>query len=201
MQSKIKDKPFRAFYFHSIVIYLLVISLSGLADRVPYVQASVSESNPPILRHTPPTPLRVGDAFLVHAVVDDQSDIMWVNLWYRASTKSSFRKLLMKQVSGTTYEGRIDITKDFNKGIEYYIGAVDQFGNEGNDGTLGKPYFIEIMEIPSMQGLTYESKKEEHRLYKSPWFWIGILILGGGTYYASNASDDRGSDTTTIIAE
>ncbi|MBI5755705.1 MAG: hypothetical protein HZA12_02165 [Nitrospirae bacterium] len=193
----------------SILISLLIISLSGLTGLVSLAHAAITDLTPPIVRHSPPARIIQGEDMVIMAIVEDESDISWVNLWYRTSGKDSYRKLLMKQVDLRKYEARVKVTEDFRKGIEYYIEAVDQFGNEGTDGNKGVPYFAEVKERPVINVMTPETGTKEQTIGTSSggsalkWLVLGILVIGGGIAAASGGggSSGGGSSTGTIIVK
>lgn len=186
------------------ICYLLAASISGLTGLVFIAHAAPTDLTSPLIRHVSPTRLIEGEDMIIVAIVEDESDISWVNLWYRTSGKDSYRKLLMKQVDLRKYEVRVKVTEDFRKGIEYYIEAVDQFGNEGTDGNKGTPYLAEIRERPLIDLETTETGAKEQAIGTSSggsslkWLLLGILVIGGGIAAASGGG---GSTTGTIIVQ
>ncbi len=184
--------------FGALIIYILTVSLSGLTGLMPVVHAAVTDLTPPIVRHSPPTRIMHGDKMVIMAIVEDESDISWVNLWYRTSGKDSYRKLLMKQVDLRKYEARVKVTEDFWKGIEYYIEAVDQFGNEGTDGNKGTPYLAEVRERPVINVMTTDTGAKEQTTgtpsggSSLKWLLLGILVIGGGIAAASGGGGSSG---------
>ena len=184
----------------SILIYLLAISLSGLSCLMPYVHASMTDQTPPAIRHSQPGNLMQGEEIGITAVIEDESDISWVNLWYRTRGKSAYSKLLMNRIDAKTYRAVIKLTEEFKNGIEYYIDAVDQFGNEATDGTKSMPYLAEVREkpvIPSIAGLASEGStgsKQETSIFGKPLFWGAVLLLVGGAVGIGGAgSGSKGS--------
>ncbi len=192
-----------------LLVFLLIISLSGLTGLVSIAHAAITDLASPIVRHSPPARIIQGEDMVIMAIVEDESDISWVNLWYRTSGKDSYRKLLMKQVDLRKYEARVKVTEDFWKGIEYYIEAVDQFGNEGTDGNKGTPYLAEVRERPVINVMTTDTGAKEQTTgtpsggSSLKWLLLGILVIGGGIAAASGGggSSGGGASTGTIIVK
>ncbi len=190
----------------SIIIYLLITSLSGLTGLMPLVNAALTDLTPPIVRHKPPERISPVEKVVITAIVEDESNISSVNLWYRAAGKGTYTKIQMDRIDLKTYMVGIGATKDFKEGIEYYIEAVDQFGNEGTDGNKTLPYFVEIREIRDLP-LSTEKTKNEVRIakrtwWKNPWFWVGIVVAGGAVAAATGSSGGEGAKGSgTIIVE
>jgi len=187
----------------NVIAYLLIISLSGLTGLISIAHAAPTDLTPPLIRHISPARLIEGEDMVIVAIVEDESDISWVNLWYRTSGKDNYRKLLMKQVDLRKYEARVKVTEDFRKGIEYYIEAVDQFGNEGTDGGKGTPYFADVRERPVINVMTPETETKEQTIGTSSgssalkWLLLGILVVGGGIAAASGGGGSSGGGTST----
>lgn len=192
-----------------LLVFLLIISLSGLTGLVSIAHAAITDLASPIVRHSPPARIIQGEDMVIMAIVEDESDISWVNLWYRISGKETYKKLLMKQVDLRKYEARLSVTDDLKKGIEYYIEAVDQFGNEGTDGDKGMPYFAEVKERPVINVMITETGTKEQTTGTSSgasslkWLLLGILVIGGGIAAASGGggSTGGGSSPGTIIVQ
>jgi len=172
----------------SIIIYILTVSLSGL---MPFVCAAVNDITPPIVRHSPPTRIMQGVKMVITAIVEDESDISWVNLWYKVPGKGTYTRIRMERGDSKTYQVSIEVTKGFKEGIEYYIEATDQFGNEGTDGNKAMPYYVGIREIPDII-----SKRS---WWKNPWFWVGVVVVGGAATAATGNGGGEGNNGTGII--
>lgn len=173
----------RALGLRTIIVYVLVLSLSGVPGLLPLAHGEISDASAPILRHTPIAPLTVGTTLKIHSVVQDESAIKWVNLRYRAVGDRDYEKVPMKRVLEGDYEAEVPITKDFDDGIEYYLEASDQFGNEGTDGSGEKPYLLEVREYPDVALTTRSVETPAQKpFYKKWWFWtvVGVLIAGAG---------------------
>ena len=187
----------------SIIIYILITTLSGLTGLAPFVHAAITDLTPPIVRHSPPNHIIQGEKMVITAIVEDESNISWVNLWYRSPGKGTYNKIQMAQVDSKTYRAGIEVTRDFKVGIEYYIEAVDQFGNEGTDGNKVTPYFAERREAPNIPVLTTKTESEGRVIkrpwWKSPWFWVGVVAVGGGVAAAAAGSGGEGNRGTGII--
>jgi hypothetical protein len=175
-----------------IMVSLLVISLSGLPGLIPLSPAAATDAAPPILYHSPPAPLSLGETVLIRAVVEDESDIRGVTLWYRAIGEKPYRAIPMIKSSENSYEARIMMTEDFKKGIEYYIEASDPFGNQGTDGEKAMPYFAEIRTDAGAEAV-------KRPWWKSPWFWTGmVLAIGGGIAMTRSGDKKEGSGTVIV---
>jgi ribosomal protein S8 len=193
---------FRCFrILQSILIYFLVVSLADLISPLGTVHAVTTGSGAPILRHTfPPTPL-LGGTLLIAAVVEGENGIVAVNLWYRAAGKREYNKVSMIKDAGETYNARIQITKDLKKGIEYYIVAADESGNEGMDGTQMTPYFLKVRDPAQIAELSNREEQQSAKRpwWKSRWFWAGVILaVGGGVAAASVNRKDEGQGTVIV---
>lgn len=172
-------------YLTSVIIYLLIISLSGIINLPLIAHAAIDDQTPPIIRHAPPDTLTQGEEMEITAIVEDDSAISWVNLWYRIKGEGIYKKVLMKQTDPRTYKAVIKVTNETSKlipppqieksgggqgegeqrlsldetnyGIEYYIEATDQFSNEGTDGEKARPYFVEVRESPVIPSVAGET--------------------------------------------
>lgn len=241
----------------SILIYILAVSLSGLTCLTPFAYAAITDNVPPIIRHTPPDTQAQGDELVITAIVEDDSDISWVNIWYRMKGEGIYKKVLMKQTDPRTYKAVIKVTNATSKlipppqieksggvsqfvpppltgggqgegeqrlsnetqyGIEYYIEAVDQFGNEGTDGELAKPYFAEVRESPVIPAVAGEtgigstglsttgSEKPCDSIFCKPLFWGAVLLVVGGAVgmggagSGSKGSSNNNNNTTNVSA-
>lgn len=188
-----------------IIVYILITSLSGLTGLLPVVHAAITDLTPPIIRHSPPEHITQGEKMMITAIVEDEGEISLVNLWYRAPGKRAYNKIRMDQIDSKTYKTSIDVAKDFKEGIEYYIEAIDQSGNEGTDGNKTMPYFVEMREAPSI--LTLKSTPEpetqitRRTWLKSPWFWIGVLAVAGGAVAVGSGGGGGDKGTGTIIVK
>lgn len=192
--------------FGVAIIYILTISLSGLTGLVPVVHAAVTDLVPPIVRHSPPTRITHGEKMVIMAIVEDESDISLVNLWYKAPGKGTYTRIRMEQGDSKTYQISIEVTKGFKEGIEYYIEATDQFGNVGTDGNKAMPYYVGISELPDIPRLAKEDKPDvkisKRAWWRNPWFWVGVVVLGGAaTAVAGNGGAESNSGTGIIIVE
>jgi len=190
----------------SIIIYLLITSLSGLTGLMPLVNAALTDLTPPIVRHSPPEQISQVEKMVITAIVEDESGISSVNFWYKALGKGTYTKIKMEQADSRTYKVAIEETKDFTEGIEYYIEAVDQFGNEGTDGNKTLPYFVEARETRDISLSTKETNPEvritKRSWWKNPWFWFGIVVAGGAVAAATGNSGGEGDKGPgTIIVE
>ncbi|MCI0526457.1 MAG: hypothetical protein L0Y56_03260 [Nitrospira sp.] len=184
----------------SILIYFLVIPLTGLTGCISIAQAAIVDSNAPILRHTLPVAPFLGDTLLITAVVEGESAIVGVNLWYRASGKREYSKISMVKNTEKTYETHIQLTKDFKKGIEYYIVAADELGNECTDGTKVTPYFLEVRDPSKIAELSNREEQQSAKRpwWKSRWFWVGVILAVGGGTAASLNKKDEGQGTIIV---
>ena len=202
MKRILSGQKFGLGFFRAFVIYFLVLTFSGVPALSPLVYGAPGEENPPVLRHIPPPPQTIGKTFFINAVVEDVSNIVRVDLWYRETGTNKFRKIPMKKISKKKYEVKVSITKDLKLGVEYFIVAVDQFGNEGTDGSKNKPYLVEVLELPKLPALTSGptevGEKTKKPFWKSLWFWLGIAAAGGGVVALTGSGGDNGSGTGTI---
>jgi hypothetical protein len=159
-------------WFFSLVISLFTLTLMGFPK--PFAETVAAESTLPVIRHLPMTPLTVGENHFVYAVVEDESPIVSITLFYRAMGQSQYQMTPMGQDGGNQYKAAIPLSQDSLKvkGIEYYMKGVDHFGNEGFDGTQAIPYFIEVRKKVRVSGPVYKNK----------WFWMGVFLgaVGGG---------------------
>jgi|SRR3989304_4359786 len=187
----------------SIVIYILTISISGLTGLIPVVYAAVTDLIPPIVRHSPPACIMQGDKMVITAIVEDESDVSWVNLWYKVSGKGTYTGIRMERIDSKIYQVGIEVTKGFKVGIEYYIESTDQSNNEGTDGNKAMPYYVKIMEIPDIYRLTKEDrpdvKKSKRSWWKNPWFWVGVVVVGGAATAATGNGGGNGNNDSGII--
>lgn len=190
----------------SIIIHILTISLSGLTGLLPVVHAAITDLTPPIIRHSSPERIIQGEKVVIMAIVEDESAISWVNLWYRAPGRGTYNKIHMEQLDSKTWRVSIEVTKEFKEGIEYYIESVDQLGNGGTDGTEAAPYFAEVRTISMETALrswkTGEAKSSGRSLWRSPWFWVGLLAVGGVAVAAGGGSSSNSGDGAgTVIVK
>lgn len=189
----------------SIVIYILIISISGLTGIMPVVHSTVTDLIPPIVRHSPPACIMKGDRMVIAAIVEDESDISRVNLWYRVPGQKAYTKVRMERSDSKIFRASIELTKGFKEGIEYYIEATDQSNNEGTDGNKAMPYFVKIMDIPDNYRLTKEDipdvRKNKMSWWKNPWFWVGVVAVGGAAAAATGSGGDKNNDSGIIIVE
>lgn len=187
-----------------MITYFLVLSLSGFPGLVSSAYAAASDQTLPLLRHIPPAPPAGGETLVIQTIVEAESDIAEVVLWRRIPGKRGYQKTLMSRTSGNTYEGRIEVSGEDRSGIEYYIEAVDRFGNRGKDGSDAKPYFVAVREerpIPAFSSRSAEGEEKEKRpVWKRPWFWLAILAVGGGIA-AATAGGKEGKDQGTIVID
>lgn len=158
--------------------YILVLMLIGLPTMRSFAQTVAAESVAPIIRHAPVTTATIEEELSVWAVVEDESPIVSINLFYRALGQSQYQIVPMGRADGNQYKAAIPLTQDSlkGKGVEYYMKGVDHFGNEGFDGTQAIPYFIEVR----------EKVRISEPVYKNKWFWMGFLIgaiTGGYSFY------------------
>lgn len=187
----------------AIIIYILTVSLSGLTGLVPVVHAAVTDLVPPIVRHSPPTRIMHGGKMVIMAIVEDESDISLVNLWYKAPGKGKYTRIRMERSDSKTYQVSIEVTKGFKEGIEYYIEATDQSGNVGTDGNKVMPYFVGISELPDIPRLTKEDKPDvkisKRSWWRNPWFWVGVVVVGGAATAATGSGGGDGNSGTGLI--
>jgi hypothetical protein len=189
--------------FRSAVIYLIVISISGIEGLVLPAFTAASDSAPPVLHHHVPNSVTQGENFVIRVEANDDSDIATVDLWYRASGKSAYTKMKMTPTPDGAYEGRFPVTGDYREGLEYYIKASDRHGREGGDGTAALPYFVAVREMPVLTGLSSGDarKREKKPWWKSPWLWVSLSVIAGGVIAASahrGGNDSQGSGTVVV---
>ena len=188
-----------------IIVYILITSLSGLTGLLPVVHAAITDLTSPITRHSPPEHITRGEKMMIIAIVEDEGEISSVNLWYRAPGKRAYNKIRMDQIDSKTYKTSIEVTKDFKEGIEYYIEAIDQSGNEGTDGNKTMPYFVEMREAPLIPTLKStpepEARITRRPWFKSPWFWVGVLAVAGGAVAVGSGGGGGDNGTGTIIVK
>ncbi len=185
----------------SILIYFLVVSLTDLIIPLGIVHAATTGSSVPILRHALPVAPLLGSTLLITAVVESENGVVAVNLWYRAAGKREYNKVPMIKDAGETYDAHILVTKDLKKGIEYYIVAADESGNEGMDGTQVMPYFLEVRDPVQIAELSNREEQQSTKRpwWKSRWFWAGVILaVGGGIAAASANKKDEGQGTVIV---
>ncbi|MBI4715666.1 MAG: hypothetical protein HY760_07005 [Nitrospirae bacterium] len=181
-----------ALNLRSIIIYVLVITLTGLPALAPSPHAQTADTTPPIVRHTPPVQVQAGSPVTIHAKIRDAGDIAWVNLWYREKGAASYQKVTMRSMSGGEFEATLPSPAKGIKALEYFIEAVDMAGNEGFDGTRGVPYLLTIKPI---------AKAEAGRKpwYKNKWVWVGLAVVAGGVAAGQADKDSEKTSSVTVV--
>ena len=88
-----------------------------------------SDYSSPFIRHDVVSGAEKGRPITISASVTDKSGVMWVNLYYRPSDRVRYTKLEMESAGEGAYEGNIPDYVVIDRGVEYYISAVDILGN------------------------------------------------------------------------
>jgi len=189
--------------FHR-VIFLLIFLMSGLNGLAASVFAAASDTIVPIIRHRPPDLLFQGNTVVIEAIVEGGNEMRSVILWHRIPGKERFQKILMNATSRRSYEGGLTVSKKDQSGIEYYIEAVDAFGNQGQDGSSAKPYFLAIsppLSFSFSNEFPEEGASIEKPFWKKPWFWAGVVAVIGGGIAAAGSGGGNGGDRGTVVVE
>ena len=117
--------------------------------RTPY-QFAVLPNEPPQIAHDVPDAAPVGEPFLVTATVTDATaSVDEVTLFFRQRGELTYRSETMLTAGLDGYEAAIPASDVTDRGIEYYIRAVDQPGGiAATRGTADRPL------SPSGEGAT-----------------------------------------------
>lgn len=160
-----------------------------------------ADTEPPVLRHSAPTEPTIGETLVIQAVVEDESEVTGVAVWYRPVGGDEFQQVeaVRRIDDNRLYDVNIVLTSAFGGGLEYYIDATDQFGNRGTDGSDTMPYFVEVRALPALSGLSTGSADALPRpWWKRRWVWItAVAVVAGGIAISAN----RGDETGTVVVE
>jgi hypothetical protein len=161
-----------------------------------------ADTAPPVLRHTAQPNITVGDTLVIQAVVEDDSELSRVDVWYRPAGAGDFERAEASKLieDERLYEARIVVTGAFSEGLEYYLDATDQFENRGVDGSDTVPYFVAVSALPALSGLSTGSEEgsSKRAWWKRPWVWVTVIaVVAGGAAIAARNDQETG----TVVVE
>lgn len=175
-----------------------VFAMAGAAASVA-AQPAPADTDPPILRHSVPSAPTVGETLVIQTVVEDASELAGVTVWYRSVGGGEYQAAEASKPSDDRrlYEAGIVLTSAFEGGLEYYVSAADEFGNQGTDGTDAVPYLVEVRAFPALAGLA-GSEAPPRPWWKRPWVWVAVVaVVAGGVAVSANRDDETG----TVVVE
>lgn len=166
----------------------------------------------PEILHVPISePLQPGDSHTFSATVTDNVKVKSVDMFYRVSGESEYKRLKMRKTGDTSDEYTITLDSDIlaEPGIEYYIQAVDVSGNSLLHGYSFSPLKVAIGAQPvNTTDAEVVSAKPEESSYKWLWITLGVLAVGaiasggggGGGDDGNTTKPDEGSSSLIVTA-
>ena len=132
----------------SYVIRLEVLDTNRQANTTSIpVTVSTSDASPPVIQHTPPGAVTVGQSIIVEANVADAGGVKGVLLFYRGVDDLSFRSVPMTSIGGGMF--RASLPAQGRPGtLEYHIQATDASGNKARSPASGE-HTVAIREAAS----------------------------------------------------
>ena len=120
---------------------------------------SVWPNEPPGIVHTPVQFSRPGVDIQIEAQISDNTQYLdKCLLFYRIPGGNPvYEKLTMDQFSGATYAQSIPADAVTDKGVEYYLKAVDNYGVFGEHGSADEPHVIQ----PAQDLTEYIAEKDQ----------------------------------------
>lgn len=112
------------------------------------VVCTPTESEPPVITHTPITSCTKGDTVVFTASITDNVAVTGATLHYRFKNSAAWGTLNMNNTSGTNYRAQLNAYAAAD--IEYYITATDGT-NTGYFGTQQEPYTISCKYLTSIE--------------------------------------------------
>lgn len=112
------------------------------------VVCTPTESEPPVITHTPITNCTKGDTVVFTASITDNVAVTGATLHYRFKNSAAWGTLNMNNTNGTNYRAQLNAYAAAD--IEYYITATDGT-NTGYFGTQQEPYTISCKYLTSIE--------------------------------------------------
>ena len=123
------------------------------ASVAPY-QIAVLPNELPVITHTPPGPTTPGSAVtLVARVTDSTANVDSVFFAYRPVGTLSYSAQAMTDIGGGDYEGTISGGSVIVPGVQYYIGAFDNYGVSALYGTPDQPIVVSVNTPPVLAAI------------------------------------------------
>gem|GEM_PF-3542643 len=111
------------------------------------IQGGSGDIQPPTITHTTTTTASIGQDLAIGSSISDNASVSSATLYYRQGGALSFSSTLMADISGNTYQGTIPAAWVTERGLEYYILAIDASGNTTTSPSVNpttSPHFIQV---------------------------------------------------------
>jgi hypothetical protein len=114
-------------------------------DRIQEVEEPETVPDVPMIHHEPPGEIVLRDSFYLVAEITGSGAYDQVSAWYRPRGMSDWSRTGLRRV-GNEYQGTIDITPLFSKGLEYWIEAKGYHKGVPPlaHGSAGKPVRVSV---------------------------------------------------------
>ncbi len=197
-----------------IICHALAYSplLSAAQVSFPSADLSAPEITQPNYKDT----VIKGKDHVISVNVTDNVAVEKVILYYRVIGEDNFQTLQMRNVKNTDkYQVNIKSKNIKNKGIEYYIQAMDKAENTLLHGHSFSPLSVKVIADTQTKPdvIPTASKElaatESDSIFSNKWFWIGVGVLvlgaaaggGGGGSTAVATTPSTGATLTITAAE
>lgn len=178
------------------LIYILTLSLT-YAPILRADQLSLPSTDliaPQVIHDPIKEAMAAGKDKKFSAIVTDNVGVQSVTLFYRTVGAKDYKRKPMIGQGSDTYSATVDASEMQEPGVEYYIQATDQAGNNLLHGYSFSPLIVNVSATAAPKtAKTVAAKEEPKDIAYTPkeessnkWLWIGLGVLavaaaaGGG---------------------
>ncbi|MBI5815311.1 MAG: fibronectin type III domain-containing protein [Nitrospinae bacterium] len=151
-----------------------------------YLELSTRDEMPPVIESQRPDSWLEEKSLRIKATVTDNIGVGEVKLFFRVAGGTQYESVQMEQTQKNVFEGAVPAEKVTRDGVQYYISAYDNGGNEAHEGKPESPLEVRVMAVD----------KEPPRIFHTP-----VLASSDASklFIRANVKDNKALSTVRLF--